>query len=435
MIKKLDLAAFVLLFSLFFQCAHAATLSPVEKQTVTYITHAKEEQLKLLEQLVNINSGTENLSGVRQVGELLRPQFEQLGFRTYWSDMPADMNKAPALIAEHQGNVGKKLLLTGHLDTVFPKNSPFQTFTRHKKTATGPGIIDDKGGIVVILYALKALHAAHALDHATIRVVLMGDEEAGGKPFSISRKPLFEIAQHTDVALDFEWAINLNTAAAARRGIASWTLRTEGKDEHSSEIFEPAVGYGAIFELTRVLSTALNALSKEDGLTFSPGIVLGGNSTVYDKMAASGTASGKVNVVAKTAMARGDLRFLTKAQEMKAQNRMRQIVKQPLPGTTSSIEFNDGIPAMPQTDNNLALLNLYSQVSTDLGQGPIKPTNASLRGAADISHIADIVPAKLAGIGALGEGAHSVHESLNIDALPIQTERAALLIYRLTQPS
>jgi glutamate carboxypeptidase len=432
MITKLLLILFSIAGMLFFSTTQAAPLSAVEKQISEYITQQKDEQLSLLEKLVNINSGTANISGVHQVEEILRLQFEQLGFKTRWVEEPANMHRTATLIAERKGTTGKKLLLIGHLDTVFPKDSLFQKFERHEHIATGSGVIDDKGGDVVILYALKALQTARALDNATITVILTGDEEDSGKPTSISRKPLFDAAQNSDIALDFEWAITSDTATIARRGITNWMLEAQGNEAHSSEIFQKAAGYGAIFELTRVLNTMLTQLSGEKYLSFSPGLIFGGTTVNYDKSNSQGTAFGKGNVIARAAMTKGDLRFLTADQKSDSEKRIVAIVKKHLPGTTASINFQDGIPAMPPSSSNLELLEKYSRVSNDLGYGSIKPLDPGVRGAGDISHIASIVSANFAGLGALGTGAHSAKETLNIDSLPIQTQRAALLIYRLT---
>ena len=417
---------------LLFSIIHAASLSPIEKKISNHITQHKEEQIFLLEKMVNINSGTTHISGIHQVGNIVQRQLDQLGFKTRWVEGPASMHRAGTLIAEHKGKAGKRLLLIGHLDTVFPKDSLFQAFKRDGTMATGPGIVDDKGGLVVILYALKALEAAQVFDNASITVVLTGDEEDAGKPTAISRKPLFDAAKENDIALDFEWAITPNTATIARRGIARWALSAQGKEAHSSEIFQTSGGYGAIFELTRILNAARTQLSGEKYVSFSPGVMLGGTTIDYDKNASKGLVSGKSNVIASNAIASGDLRFLTTHQKQDAEKQMTAIVKQHLHGTTSSIAFKDAIPAMPPTSSNLELLKKYSAVSEDLGYGAVKPLDPGIRGAGDISHIAAIVSANLAGLGALGTGAHSEKETLYMDSLTTQTQRAALLIFRLT---
>lgn len=415
----------------------ASTAKAVEKFTIAeqlshYIESKQEEQIFLLEKLVNINSGTANIKGIERVGEILSPRFEELGFKVYFAKEPASMKRAGTLIAKREGKLGKRLLLIGHLDTVFPANSSFQHFNRKGNLATGPGVVDDKGGDVVILYALKALKEANALDDVTITVVLTGDEENAGKPTSISRKPLIEAAGNSDIALDFEWAITLDTATIARRGVANWIIETSGSGKHSSAIFKKDAGAGAVYELARILDTMRLELSNEKSLSFSPGLILGGSALDYDKTTAKGTAAGEGNVIAKTALAKGDLRFLTSQQKVEAEKKIAEIVSNNLPKTTATVTFEDGIPAMSPTKANSELLQKYSELSESLGYGKVKALDPALRGAGDISHIAEIVSASLAGLGPVGTNAHSENETLEIDSLTIQTKRAAMLIYSLT---
>jgi glutamate carboxypeptidase len=409
---------------------YAAQLSTIEKQIQNYITEQEDPALALLEHLVNINSGTMNFAGIQKVGETLQQPLAELGFTTHWVKMP---QRGGTLVAEHAAAASsKQLLLIGHLDTVFPSDSPFQHFQRHGSIATGPGVIDDKGGVVVILYALKALQAAGVLENMAITVVLTGDEEDSSKPISISRRPLIQAAQQSDIALDFEWSLGLDTATIARRGIAHWTVKTTGNEAHSSKIFELSTGDGAIFEMARILNTMREQLSQEEDLTFSPGIILGGNSWHYEKSDSTGAAFGKDNIVAKAAFAKGDIRFLTEGQLQTVADKMRAIVAQNLSGTTASISFEKGAPAMLATEHNKQLLQKYSRVSVDLGYGAVKALDPGLRGAADISYVAGSLSANLAGLGPAGTGAHSSKETLAIPSLSIATQRAALLMYRLT---
>lgn len=422
---------------LYFFCitiSSAANLSINEQKIMAFIDTQEQSQLSLLEQLVNINSGSSNIPGVMKVGAILQKQFEDMGFKVRWARLPKYMQRASTLIAERKGTRGKRLLLIGHLDTVFAKNSPFQRFERKGAIATGPGVVDDKGGDVVIVYALKALNSIDALKDATITVVLTGDEEDSGKPTSISRKPLLDVAREVDVALDFESDVSQDTASIARRGISLWEIRTQAKGAHSSAIFRPSVGDGAIFELARILNTMRTELSGQKHLTFNPGLILGGTQVSYKKKAARGLAFGKENVIAQTAIASGDLRFLTAEQVQQASDRMVAIVNKHLPETSARIEFLAGIPAMPPTPANEALLKQYSTVSEDLGYGKVRALDPDLRGAGDISHVASIVPANLVGLGPIGHGEHSEMESVEIASLSMQTKRAALLIYRLIDP-
>lgn len=411
----------------------AAELSPVEQHIVQYVEQQQKQQLALLERLVNKNSGTTNIQGVRATGNMLEPLFKQMGFTTRWVNEPTSMHRAPTFIAERIGTKGKRLLLIGHLDTVFPKNSPFQQFTRQGNIAKGPGIVDDKGGDVVILYALKALHASHLLDNTTIRVVLTGDEEDSGKPTSISRKPLFDAAKQSDIALDFECDISQDTATIGRRGISMWAIKTKGVQAHSALIFKPAIGYGAIYELSRILNTVREQFEHDNNVSVNTGLILGGTDVHYDKNKSQGNSFGKENVIAQTAMATGDFRFTSSAEQDATSKKMQAIVAQNLSGTKAEISIQNGIPAMAPTKQNADLLNHYSEVSEALGYGTVKPLPANLRGAGDISHIANLVSANLAGLGPLGAGIHSPNETLDIPSLSMQTKRTAIFIYQLTR--
>ena len=428
------LVIFLFGFAVLSSAVHAAALTPIEMQMKEYINKQQQAQVDLLKKLVNINSGTTNIKGVNRIASILLPYFNQLGFKVRRVAEPPTMHRAKTFIAERKGKGGnKKILLIAHLDTVFPKTSPFQHFELKKNSAKGPGVMDDKGGLVVMLYALKALQAAHALDDKNITVVLTGDEEDSGKPTSISRKPLIDAAKHADIALDFEPAITIDTATIARRGISMWTLQTHGKESHSASIFQDGVGNGAIFELARILNTMRSNLQNEKYLSFNPGVIVAGTKITFNNRASAGTAFGKENVISAIALSKGDLRFLSDDQEKAAEVKMINIVKQSLPGTQAELSFQPGIPAMPPTAKNKQLLEVYSQVSSDLGQGPIKPLDPGARGAGDISHIASIVPANLAGLGPVGYGAHSENEHIELASMPIQTTRAAIFIFRLTR--
>lgn len=341
------------------------------------------------------------------------------------------MHRAPTLIAERVGKSGKRLLLIGHLDTVFAPDSPFQHYKQMKNSAKGPGVIDDKGGLVVMLYALKALKQVHALDDASITVVLTGDEEESGKPAAISRKPLLDAAKNVDVALEFEPSLSADTASVGRRGISNWKIISHGNEAHSATIFVKDVGDGAIYELARILQDFRTTFNHEKYLTVNPGRIAGGNVLADDALAFKSKISGKENVVAKIAMAHGDVRYLTNAQKDAFFTKAQKIVNQHLQGTTSEMTWQDGIPAMQPKDGNFKLLKQYSDASVDLGLGEVHALDSGLRGAGDISYVADIVPANLVGLGPVGSGMHSVIETIEIPSLKMQTERAALLIYRL----
>ncbi|MEE9465740.1 MAG: M20/M25/M40 family metallo-hydrolase [Candidatus Neomarinimicrobiota bacterium] len=408
----------------------AQGLSPLEEQIRAMVEQQQSEAVRFLGRTVNINSGTMNLWGVRKVGKLFAKEFKNLGFEVRWIDMPANVNRAGHLFAYRRGSQGKRLLLIGHLDTVFEKDSPFQRFELGDSLAIGPGVADMKGGDVAILYALKALHAHGLLENRTITVVLHGDEESVGHPIEISRRDIIAAAKESDIALGFEGNI-LGTATVARRGISGWRLEVTGRRGHSSDIFGERYGSGAIFEAARILYSFHEELRGEDYLTFNPGVILGGTDVQYESAISRGTAFGKSNVIAQTVTVEGGLRFISEDQKAQARAKMRTIMEQNLPGTSAEIFFTDSYPGMAPTAGNLALLGQYDQVSRDLGLGPVEPLDPSERGAADISFVAAWVDG-LDGLGMVGDGSHTIEEDMDLASLARATELAAILIYRLT---
>lgn len=415
--------------------AQAQGLSPIEQRIADEVKAWQPGAITLLERSARINSGTFNLAGVRAVGEVYRKELEALGFKTAWIDMPREMGRAGHLVANRMGKQGKRLLLLGHLDTVFEPDAPAPLWERESETtARGQGVADMKAGIVVAIAALRALHRAGALDGTTITVVLTGDEEEAGHPREISRRDMIELAKLSDVALSFEGAVTgpggQPMATVGRRATAFFDLDVKGRQGHSSSVFGRS-GYGAVYEAARILD-GFRQQVVEPGLSFNPGIILGGTDVTLDEANAKGTAAGKTNVVANTVTVRGDLRYLDYAQRDRAHARMREIVGQSLPGASASISFRDSYPPMAVTPGNLKLLALYSQASQDAGLGTVGAVPATLRGAGDIQFVAPLIDS-LDGLGANGGAAHSPDERVDLTSLEPSAIRAALLMYRLTR--
>jgi glutamate carboxypeptidase len=406
-------------------------LSPIEKEIAAMVKQQSDQAVDLLRRSVNINSGSFNVKGVRRVGKLFQKELAPLGFEIQWIDMPPELNRAGHLFAYRRGTRGKGVLLIGHLDTVFDRNTPFKRFVIDDTTAHGPGTEDMKGGNVVIVYALKALHSLDLLENTTIIVALHGDEEEAGRPTSISRRDIRAAAEECDVALGFEGGVP-GTITVARRGISGWQLETSGIRAHSSGIFRADYGAGAVYEAARILHGFYNDVRGEQYLTFNPGVILGGTEVNFDPAIYRGSAFGLANVVAQKVVVSGDLRFISDAQKDSARAKMRTIVADHLPGTSASISFTDSYPSMAPTEGNYQLLAMYGQVSRDLGLGPIEALDPGSRGAADVSFVAHLVDG-LDGLGVEGDGAHTIHEKLYLPSMDRATKRAALLIYRLTR--
>lgn len=386
----------------------------------------------LLERVVNINSGTFNAAGVRAVGEVFRSEFEVLGFSVQWID-GTPFGRAGHLVAQ-RGTRGPRVLLIGHLDTVFELSSPFQKFALQGDIAHGPGTSDMKGGIVVMLSALHALAEIGRLDDFRFRVVITGDEEEVGEPRTLARAALLDAAQDADVALGFENADDdPATAVVGRRSASEWTLTVSAPSAHSSQIFRADIGAGAVFEAARILDAFRTQLAGEEFLTFNPGIILGGAQVVFDPAQMAGNAAGKDNIIVPQVLVRGDLRALSVPQRDRAKARMQDIVSAHLPLASAEITFSDGYPPLAPTDGNRRLLALFDAASRDLGFGPVTAVDPRKAGAADISFVGGIVPMALDGLGLLGGDNHTEKEFADLRTLRIQAQRLALLLYRLAR--
>ena len=409
----------------------AQSLNQDEKEIQKFIENKTSEAIDLLEKIVNINSGTLNIKGNQKVGKILQKELDKLGFNTYWVTYPKEVKRAGHLFAEMRGGKGKKITMVGHLDTVFEKDHPFQKFVRKGNKAYGPGVDDMKGGDISMLYIMKALHHIGKLKDMNLTLVFIGDEEKLGAHPSIVRKELVDAGKWADIGLGFEGAVGIETGTIARRSASSWILRTTGIQGHSSQVFSETLGYGAIFEASRIINSFREELAEEEYLTFNPGVIVGGTDTNYDLVNARGSAFGKTNVVSQEVTVHGGIRTISIKQLDEAMKSMKKIASNNLPGTSATIEFKTSYPPMEPTKENYALLDKLEEVNIALGYGSLEPLDPSKRGAADISFIAPYVDAALAGMGPEGEGAHSENEWLDLTSFPKTTTRSAILIYRL----
>jgi glutamate carboxypeptidase len=412
-----------------------AQLTPAETRMVQAVDSEQERTLAMLEKWVNQNSGSLNVEGVIKVGEMLRAELEPLGFSVQWIDMK-ETGRAGHIVATHKGNGrGKRLLLIGHLDTVFEPDSPFQRWERRGNQGIGPGSGDDKGGMAVMIAALRAMQKAGTLKNADIEVVLTGDEEDNGNPIEVARRDLVAAGKRADAALDFEGLAQeqgKDMGSIARRSSGAWTVTVTARSGHSSGIFSAGAGNGAIYELARIIDVFRRELP-EDKLTFNVGLIGGGASAKLDEDRIRLEATGKTNIIPETAVARGDLRALSREQIERVKAKMQAIVGQPLAGATAKIEFDpDEYPPMAPTQGNRALLARLNEVNRDMGLATMGELDPLKRGAGDISFVAQDVDG-LIGLGAASEGDHAPGERVDIASIWRQAKRAAILMSRLSK--
>lgn len=441
------------------------SLNQDEQKILAYIDANMPRAIVLLKESVNINSGTLNIEGVKKVGALFAKELQAAGLKTEWVAMPDSIKRAGHLVAmttAASANIlaatnstitssttvvsvknskainsakhkGKKLFLIGHLDTVFEPDMPENPFRMlNDSTATGQGANDMKGGDVVMIIALQALNEQGLLKDAAVTAYFTGDEEHAGYPREVSRGDFINRAKQSEIALAFEGANGLNSVATARRGASGWQLNVTGKTGHSSGVFTPNAGYGAIYEAARIVNEFRVQLSTEKYLTFNPGVFIGGSDMQYDEAKATGSAIGKTNIISPNAVVTGDLRFLTEQQKLNARKTMQNIVSQSLTGAKATISFQDGIPSMAPTPGNEQVMEVISGVTKSMGMGPTIAGDPGSRGAGDISYVAQYMDC-IDGLGASGRGAHAPGETINLKEFPILIKRAALTIYRLTR--
>ena len=407
-------------------------LNAKESALVRHVDTHEQASLALLEQIVNVNSGTMNFAGVRKVGDMLRPRFEALGFKVNWVD-GTPFARAGHLVATRPGR-GPHVLLIGHIDTVFEPDHPLQKWERvDANTARGPGVSDMKGGIIVGLAALEALREAKLLDSLQLTVVLHGDEDDSGRPLDLARRDLIAAANAADIAIGLENAANNpKTAVTARRSSTGWVVKVSAKSAHSSQIFADEVGAGAAYELGRILNGFYQEVRGAEFVTFNPGLIASSTQVEFKSEPLGATQSGKNNIVAPVAIASGDLRTLTMQELQETRAKMRKVVENGnLPHTSAEISFTDSYPPMAPTEGNRKLLSMYDTVSRDLGFGPVTEVNPRNAGAADISFAADHVEMAIDGLGLLGGGSHTPEEFADLRTYKIQTQRLAVLLYRL----
>jgi glutamate carboxypeptidase len=407
----------------------AAPLSSTEIQLRDAVNTHYSEAVTLLQRAVDIQSQTLDIPGVKREGELFAGELRSLGFETKWIPMPDSVHRAGHLVATHRGTTGPRMLLIGHLDTVFEGEGLGWSLAPGDSIAHGAGSSDMKGGDVVIILALRALADVGQLKDMNLTVVMSGDEESAGRPLSIARGALIDAAKQSDFALAFEGG-SRTQVSPARRGASEWRLTVTARQAHSAGIFGQSTGYGASYEGVRILDEFRRTMAGERGLTFNIGLLAGGVHVALDTTGWALTADGKSNAIPPIFRAKGDLRFLNEQQKDSARARMRAIVAKPLQGATPLIEFEDGYPSMPVTPEGMRLVSFFDESSRSLGYPAVVAQDPESRGAGDISFVAPFIPG-IDGLGVSGGGAHSPRETVNLPSLRMQAQRSAVVMSRL----
>ena len=396
-----------------------------EQELVQWLDSREAEMVQLLERLTNINSGSLNKAGVDTMAAIFAEELQTLGFAT--STLPGDRIEMPSCpgsdysidVADHllarRSGTGAPLMLMGHLDTVFPTTSPFQSFRQQGDTLYGPGVADMKGGLVVMLYALKALAASGDLDDMSLTVLLNSDEEVGSLS---SRKYLEEQAVLHDYGLVYE-SSGRNNLVRTRKGLGQARFVVHGRASHAGGAHEQ--GRSAIKELAYKIVEIENMTNYESGVTVNVGVVSGGEAR---------------NTIAPCAEGFVDLRYPEPEQGDGAVQQFESIFGQvySYPVDSGEITTDSWVnlhrpPKIPSAESDYllektrAIGRLLGQEmgGTDSGGG----TDGSLTQAAGLP--------TLDSLGIAGSGAHSNREEARLSSLVEKAQLSAVLIRRLSR--
>jgi len=372
--------------------------------------------------LARINSGSDNVAGVNQVGECMAGYFSALGAEVDRRALTAatqvdddgEVTSRPlgdAFLFSRRPHAPLQVLLVGHLDTVFAVDHPFQKVREIAgNRLNGPGVADLKGGLVVMHTALAALEASPWRDHIGWQVILNPDEEIGSPG---SAPLLAEAAQKADVGLIFEPAMPDGSLAGARKGSGNFALVFHGHAAHAGR--EHHLGRNALRALADAL-TAIDTLNGErDGVTINPAFVAGG---------------GANNVVPDRGLLRFNVRIERAEDEAWFQHQLDSILAALNARDGITVECHGGFGRKPKIldARQLQLFNRVAACGRELGQDIVwHPTG----GCCDGNNLAAAGLPNVDTLGVIGGAIHSSDEYVELDSLVPRAQLTALLLARL----
>ena len=375
----------------------------------SFVYEKKAEMLQLIEQIVNIDSGSYYKEGVDKVGAILREKYEELGFIV---EVKENENYGNNLIIQHKNAVDPKIILVAHMDTVFPKGTVAKRpFYIKENRAYGPGVVDMKASQVELIYTIKALQSVGSKSIENIQIILNGDEEIG----SITSRPLIEkYSVGKEYALIMEPARKDGSLVTARRGGGRYVIVVKGKAAHSG--IEPEKGISAIEELAYKIIELQKLNNPEKGITVNVGLIEGGSS---------------VNTISANAVAQVGIRISEIEQAAVLEEKIKEICSHTVvSGTEIHLEGAINRPPMEFNHKTEKLLDIIQDVGGEIG---LKIKNTATGGGGDASFTSATGVATIDGLGPVGGNAHSENEYLEIDTLPERTLLLAKTIERLSE--
>ena len=375
----------------------------------SFIEQKQKEMLELIEQLVNIDSGSYMKEGVDLVGSILTKKYQELGFVV---EVREEKEYGNHLVIRHKNANDPKIILLAHMDTVFPEGTVAERpFTIKGNRAYGPGVVDMKSSLVELLYAIQALVHAGSKSVENVEIILNSDEEIGSPS---SRSLIEERSIGKEYALVMEPARKDGSLVMARRGGGRYTIMVEGKAAHSG--IEPEKGRSAIEELAYKIIQLHDLTDHEKGMSVNVGIIEGGSA---------------VNTVSDSAIAHVDVRISELEQGEYLEERFKEIcATSEVQGTNVVLEGEIGRPPMEHNDQTKSLLDIIKDVGEEIG---VEISATATGGGGDASFTSATGVATVDGLGPVGGNAHSDKEYMEIDTLPERTLLLAMTIARLSE--
>ena len=384
-------------------------------QVVQRAEQLMEQYLNDLKTTVNIDSGTYTKDGVDRVAAYLEGRFQSFGFSTRIERQKEYGNH---LVATHSGSApnGPRILLIGHIDTVFPEGEagrrPFAISTKDGGwIATGPGVLDMKSGVLIGMYGLHILIAAQEANYQSVTFVCNSDEEIG----SPSSRPLVEeLAKQSDAAIVLEPGRAVETVVSSRRTSGQYRVEVRGVSAHAG--VEPQKGRNAILELSYQVQKMQALNGTVPGTTLSVGVIHGGERT---------------NVVPDYAYFDMDVRASDQAGIQAIEAAMRRVVTQNvLQGTKITLSGYMQTQPFERNGLNARLIHLVKEVGSELG---LRIEDVGSGGASDANNTAAVGVPTIDGLGAGGGLAHNPGEYIELDYLPTRIALLAGLVQKIRE--
>jgi len=379
--------------------------NPFNLDRLRYFESRREALLQTIREFVEIESPSDNKPAADRMGAFLAEKFALIGGRP---QLHRTANFGDNLQIDFPGAANTKpVLLLGHFDTVYSLGTlPAMPCRVDDGRLRGPGVLDMKAGIALMLFAIEALQAWHGQLQRPVTVFLVSDEEVGS---SSSRKITEELARKSSAVLVLEPAAGLRGAVkTARKGVGDYTLTVKGVAAHAG--LDPGKGHSAILELARQIAVTSKWNDLKSGVSVNPGVIRGGTRT---------------NVIAAEAVAEVDVRIKSAKQAAGLDRKFRAL--KPF-DKHCKLHIEGGINRLPM-ERNAGVVALYKKAQAIAKQMEWKLEEAAVGGGSDGNFTAGIGIPTLDGLGAVGEGAHAIHEYIVISELP----RRALLLSGLIE--